>query len=207
MQTNGRTKARPREKSALLSLGLFFLFFVLGLYAGRFFAAREAAQVSAELDRYLRAWAETAQDTALTWRQVFRSLLLYFRYPLLAFLLGFASFGVVLLPLLGAAMAFSFSYSVSCFTAAFGSRGVTLALAVLGLRCLITLPCFFMLGDQALRSSWELTCCTLGQGHRRAGALYDRAYFLRFLCSAAALTAGAGLDLWLTPWLLRLAAG
>lgn len=207
MQTNGRTKARPIEKGTLLSLGLFFLFFLLGLWAGQRLAARESALVTSELARYLGIWTELARQPELTLRQILRSLLLYFRYPLLAFLLGFASFGVLLIPLLGSLMALSFSYSVSCFAAAFSAKGVTMALAAMGLRCLITLPCFFILGSGALHSSWELTCCTLAQGRRRSGALYGRAYFLHFFISSAVLTAGALLDLWLTPWLLSLAAG
>lgn len=200
-------KARADGKGALLSLGLFTLFFLIGLYMGRFFAARQAAQVIPELKRYLDAYAETAGQAGRSAGQIARAFFLYFRYPLAVFLLGFASFGVLVIPLLGALMAFSFSYSVSCFVAALGGKGVLLALSLLGLRYLITLPCFFLLGQGALRSSWELTLCTLGQGRRRSATLYDKTYFLRFFFAAAALALGALLDLWLTPWLLTLVGG
>ena len=72
---------------------------------------------------------------------VLSALVLYFRYPLLAFLLGFASIGIVLLPCLTVAFGFFLSFSVCCFTAAFGPGGVLVALAVFGLRCLVTRPC------------------------------------------------------------------
>ena len=52
---------------------------------------------------------------------------------LLAFLLGFASVGAVLLPALTAAYGFFLSFSVCCFTAAFGRSGVLLALAAAGM--------------------------------------------------------------------------
>lgn len=58
--------------------------------------------------------------------------MLYIRYPLLAFFLGFASIGVVLLPCAALAFGFFLSFSVCCFTASFGGDGVVLALAVLG---------------------------------------------------------------------------
>lgn len=202
-----RKRPGTAGKGVLLSLGFFSLFFLIGLYMGRFFAARQAAQVVPELNRYLDAYAETAGQSGLSAGQIARAFFLYFRYPLAVFLLGFASFGVLVIPLLGVLMAFSFSYSVSCFVAALGGRGVLLALSLLGLRYVISLPCFFLLGQGALRTSWELTLCTLGQGRRRSAALYDRAYFLRFFFAAAALTLGALLDLWLTPWLLSLAGG
>lgn len=202
-----RKRTNVAGKGALLSLGLFSLFFLIGLYMGRFFAARQAAQVIPELKRYLDAYAETAGQSGRSAGQIARAFFLYFRYPLAVFLLGFASFGVLVIPPLGALMAFSFSYSVSCFVAALGGKGVLLALSLLGLRYLITLPCFFLLGQGALRTSWELTLCTLGQGRRRAAALYDKTYFLRFFFAAAALALGALLDLWLTPWLLSLAGG
>lgn len=204
MQMGIRLKVRAAERFSLLTLGLFFLSFLIGLYVGAALAGRQSTVVVPELRRYLDAYASAKQQSVLTLRQVFGSLFLYFRYPVLAFLLGFASFGMVLIPLVSALLAFSFSYSVCCFTAALGTKGVLMALALLGLRYMLTLPCFFVLAAPALRTSWELTRCTLGGGARRGAVLFDRAYFSRILPASAVLAAGALLDLWLTPWLLRL---
>ena len=79
-----------------------------------------------------------------------------------------------------------------------------MALALLGLRYLLTLPCFFVLGVPALRTSWELTRCTLGKGARRGKMIFDRSYLERFLLVAVVLAVGVLLDLWLTPWLINL---
>lgn len=46
---------------------------------------------------------------------------------------------------------FFLSFSVCCFTAAFGVDGILLAFAVFGLRCMVTLPCYLLLAV----SSWE----------------------------------------------------
>ncbi len=204
MQRGVRSKARFAERFALLSFGLFFLSCFVGLYLGYRLAGRQASVVVPELREYFRTYSQAAENSGLSVRQVLRSFALYYRYPLLVFLLGFASFGVVLIPLLSALLTFSFSYSVCCFTAALGSEGAVLAISLLGLRYFLTLPCFFVLGAPALRTSWELTRCTLGQSSRRGAAFFDRSYFLRFLLAAAVLSVGAVLDLWLTPWLLTL---
>lgn len=79
----------------------------------------------------------------MTPQAMLSALVLYYRYPLFAVLLGFASIGVALLPCLTAAFGFSLSFSVCCFTASFGGNGVLLALAVFGVRCAVTLPVFF----------------------------------------------------------------
>lgn len=207
MRTAIRLKARPVERRSLLSLGLFALCFVLGLYLGQVVSARQAAVVAPELRQYLSGYVTLSPGYPLSLRNFLASLLVYFRYPLLAFLLGFASFGALLLPLLSVLLAFSFSYSVCCFVAAFGERGLLLALAVLGLRYALTLPCYVLLAEQSLRSSAELARCAFGQGRRGGAPLYTRRFFVRFFTAAAVLTAGAAADVWLTPWLLQLAGG
>ncbi|MGM9661884.1 MAG: stage II sporulation protein M [Oscillospiraceae bacterium] len=207
MQTVSRLKARPVERRSLLLLGLFGLCFLLGLYLGQVVSARQAPVVSSELSRYLTGYVELSPGYPLSLRSFLASFLVYFRYPLLAFLLGFASFGVLLLPVLSVLLAFSFSYSVCCFVAAFGERGILLALAVLGLRYVLTLPCYVLLAEQSLRTSAELAQYAFGQGRRGGAPLYGRRYFIRFLAASAVLAAGAVLDVWLTPWLLQLAGG
>ncbi len=204
MRMGVRLKARTAERFTLLTLGLFLLSCLVGLYAGGALALRQSALVVPELQRYFAAYSAVAKDAPAGLRTVLQSVFLYFRYPVLVFLLGFASFGMVLIPPITSVLAFSFSYAVCCFVAALGTEGVTLALALLGLRYLLTLPCCLVLAVPALRTSWELTRCTFGRGARRGGKLFDRAYLWRFLLVSAVLAAGVLLDLWLTPWLLEL---
>ncbi len=128
---------------------------------------------------------------------------LYFRYPLAAFLLGFASIGVLALPLVTGAFGGFLSFSVCCFTASFGPDGVLLALAVFGLRCVVTLPCYFLLAVPALERSTALACLSLGGGRRAGPALYGREWWGRLAVVAGVLLAGVCADLMLTPWFLR----
>ena len=102
--------------------------------------------------------------------------------------------GIVLLPGLTAAFGFFLSFSVCCFAAVFGPEGVLLAAAVMGLRCAVTLPCYFLLAVPA----WESAC--LPRGKRRNG--WDRGRWVRLGAVCLALLAGLWAELMLSPWLL-----
>lgn len=166
-------KRRNRGEQSPFFPRLLFLaaFFLGGVILGQVLAGRVPDETGRELSRYLESYL-SLEDGNLTPGSLWAALLLYGRYPLLAFLLGFASIGVVLLPLTTAAFGFFLSFSVSCFTAAFGREGVLLALAVFGLRCAVTLPCYFLLAVPALGTSGALASLSLGRGRRAASVIY-----------------------------------
>lgn len=170
---------------------------------GQVLAGRVPDATGDELKRYLtdflRVEGDVSAGTALS------SLVLYFRYPLLGFLLGFASIGAVLLPCVTVAFGLFLSFSVCCFTAAFGGDGVLLALAVFGLRCAVTLPVFFLLAVPAWGKSAALASLSFGRGRRTAAVTYGRDWWLRMAVCAGVLLAGVCVDLFVSPWLLRLA--
>lgn len=188
--------------SPLPRLLLLALFFLAGVILGQVLAGRVPAESAQELTEYLRLYVTLEED--LSPRAALSALVLYFRYPLLAVLLGFASLGVVLLPCMTAAFGFFLSFSVCCFTAAFGEGGVVLALAVFGLRCAVTLPCYFLLAVPAWQTSAALAGASLG---RRSAPVYGKDWWLRLAACAAVLLGGMCVDLYLSPWLLRLALG
>ena len=163
---------------------------------GRVFSARVPPAAGKELNDYLRAFLTVEQD--LTGAAALTALWLYIRWPLAAVLLGHTSAGVLLLPLTAAAFGCSLSFSVCCFTAAFGTGGTLLAAAVFGLRCLISLPCFFLLAVPV----WE---SNVGAGRRTAPFRDHRAYRLCLIGCAAVLSAGALLETVCAPWLTRMA--
>ena len=99
----------------------------------------------------------------MTPQAMLSALVLYYRYPLFAVLLGFAYIGVALLPCLTAEFGFSLSFSVCCFPVSFGGNGVLLALAVFGVRCAVTLPVFFLLAVPAWGNSAALALASLGR--------------------------------------------
>lgn len=195
------SRAQPSTLPCLLLLALFFLG---GILLGQVLSGRVPDGTGDELKRYLTDYVRVGGEGALSAKAAFSTLIIYFRYPLLAFLLGFASVGIVLLPGAAAACGFFLSFSVCCFTAAFGRDGVLLALAVFGLRCLVTLPCFFLLAVPSWGTSAALANLSFGRGRRTAPVMYGKAYWLRLGGTAAALLAGVCVELLLSPPLLRL---
>ena len=181
---------------------LLALFFLGGAILGQVLAGRVPGETGPELRQYLedyvRLGGEVSPGAAVSAAAV------YFRYPLLAFLLGFASIGVVLLPVSAAAFGFFLSFAVCCFTAAFGPDGVLLALAALGLRCVVTMPCFFLLASSSCGTAAGLAAVSFGSGRRTAPAC-GRVDWRRFGACSLALAAGVCGELTLTPALLRLA--
>ncbi len=188
-----------RQLSRLLLLALFFF---SGVILGQVFSSRVPDATGGELTRYLTDFLRVENGTAPP-QAAMSAAVLYFRYPLAAFLMGFASIGVLLLPLMTGAFGFFLSFSVCCFTAAFGSDGVLLALAVFGLRCAVTLPCYFLLAVPALERSAALACLSLGGGRRTAPVDYGRKWWIRLAVVSGVLLAGMCADLMLAPWALR----
>nr|WP_325211897.1 hypothetical protein [uncultured Oscillibacter sp.] len=190
---------RRRQLSRLLFLALFFF---AGVVLGQVFSGRVPDATGDELTRYLTDFLKVGEE-APSPGAALSAAALYLRYPLAAFLMGFASIGVLLLPLTTGAFGFFLSFSVCCFTAAFGRDGVLLALAVFGLRCAVTLPCYFLLAVPSLERSIDLLRLSLGGGRRSVPMRYDRGWWRRLAVIFGTLLAGMCADLMLSPWFLR----
>ena len=197
------TKKLGGPVSPLPRLVLLALCFLAGVLLGQVLSVRVPAETGEELRRYLNGFfrlesppEQTAAATAAV----------YFRYPLLAFLLGLSSVGALLLPVLTAAFGFFLSFAVCCFTGAFGHSGVLLALAVFGLRCAVTLPCYFLLAVPAWGTAASLAAVSFG-GRLAAPAVCGREGWRRLGLCCLALAAGTCLDLMLAPWLVHLLSG
>ena len=126
---------------------------------------------------------------------------------LLLFLLGFSSAGIALIPALTGLFGFLTMYTVSCFVRCYGRSGVLLAMGVLMVRLIFTLPCFLALAGEAWPLSIELFLLSFGRGKRSAPVLYGSRYFLLFVLCAAVLAVGVCCERFLTPVLFRLALG
>lgn len=199
MDKRRETTEWRRRLSRLLFLALFFF---VGIVLGQVFSGRVPDETGEELTRYLTDFLRVETGEPIP-RAALSAAVLYFRYPLLAFLLGFASIGVVLLPLTAGVFGFFLSFSVCCFTAAFGPDGVLLALAVFGIRCAVTLPCYFLLAAASLERSMALACLSFGRGRRTAPVVYGRAWWSRLAVLSGVLLAGMCADLMLAPWILH----
>ena len=195
--------AHPAVKSDM-RFWILCVCFLLGMAAA--YPARRSISTDAlaQLGAYVQSYAQLADGRSQQPVSVLSAAAAYLRYPLLAFLFGLSAAGVALIPLLCAAQGFFLSFSVCCFTAAFGVDGVLLALAVFGLRCMVTLPCYFLLAAASWGTSAGLAAVSFGRGRRTAPVVYGRACWVRFGACCLALLAGVCAELFLSPVLLRL---
>lgn len=179
---------------------LLAVFFFLGVLAGSVCAGRASGSVGEELSGYLSAYLDAARQQSVSVSTVAALALAYLRGPLLVFLFGFTAAGTVLVPLTALAVGFFPAYAVSCLSAAFGGRGVWMALCFFGLRCVVTVPCFFLLASDAWRTSAQRLRVAPGSGRPTAEA----AVWLRFAGVCVVLCLGVWCDLHLSPLLLRM---
>lgn len=174
--------------------------FLLGVLAGIGCAGRASAGVGDELTDYLSAYLDASRQQSVSVSTVAALTLAYARGPLAAFLCGFTAAGAVLLPLLAAVCGFFPAYAVSCLAAAFGGQGIWMALCFFGLRCLVTLPCFFLLAGDGWRLSLQRLRAGSGTGRTVTA---ETAVWLRFAAVCLVLCLGVWGDLRLSPFLFR----
>ncbi len=199
----GTIRLRGVDPSLVRGLLLAAVFLGGGLL-GRWYAGGWNGEQAGELAGYLTDYCSVYQAEGVT-PSLSGCVLLYFGSAALTFLLGFASLGVILIPALAGALGFSAMYTVSCFVLTFGRSGALLALGLLGVRLLFTLPCFFLMASQAWPLSTDLAMLALGRGKRSAPVLYGSRYFLLFFFCVLCLAAGVCCERFLTPLLFQLA--
>ena len=183
------------------TLALLSLCFVAGAAFGQVLALAAPDAAASELRQILSDYYQNRQNAQVGLSAALFTLFAWFRAPVLAFLCGFTPLGVPLVCLTAAAFGLLPSFSLGCFAAAFGWRGVALCASAMGFRALVTLPCFFLLALSSVeRAAWLFRVST---GRARRGEARPKRRRRAALC-ALVLLAGAALDLYGTPRLLRL---
>lgn len=195
---------RAEERNCLPALLLISFFFLFGVLLGQVFANRTPDSVISEIKRYLADYICLCGVRDFSSEAFFSTLWSYFRYPLLSLLLGFSSVGVLFLPCISVVFGFLLSYSVSCFVASFGTFGVFFSLAVFGLRCFVTLPCFLISAVYSFRSSLVLAGAAFGRSRRTASIHLGRGYFKLFSVLVMILVISVCVESFFSPLLLRL---
>ena len=190
----GRFGGRMSKRKRLIVL-VFCM--VLGMLLGQW-AHGWCPDGSSQLQEYLLNYAKLRTEDMVP--SLWVVLWVYLRYPLAAFLLGLTAWGIILLPVLLLAQGFLLSFSVACFSAALARRGIVLALAALGVRCLVTLPCLLLLAVHGWEAA-QLRAC----GPRQERLVCDGVYVLRFLMCLLLLLLGTVLERYVVPEFFALA--
>ena len=186
-RTNRRDRRGALPQRVPVPMLVLSAFIVFGVILGYVFALRSLQSAGGELKQYFDAFLSGGVNRPFSVRALGETLLCYFRAPGIVFLLGFASIGIVAVPLVCACQGFLLSYSLFCF-----------ALSVL--------PCTLLLGNASLDKSRALLSLSLGGGGRGRAVSYGSAYWYRFGICCVCLLFAALLELWLVPQFLLLAA-
>ncbi len=201
---------RGQTRASILCVGLPIstllpaAFFLLGALLAGAVSTRGAEAMGDELRRYLDSYLALRAAGGPSSAAVWQTLGCFFRASVAVFLLGFASIGVVLIPLVCASQGFLYAYALACFAAGLGRGGFALLPVLFAVRLLIVLPCTLLLGSAAWETSRALAAMSLGRSGRGRGVSYGRAYWSRFGKACVCLCFGAALELWLIPRLLTL---
>ena len=196
---------RPRVMTVeVISLHSVLLAFqlVAGILCGYLFSGRCAGELGDELRRYVEGYLSAAASRTVSWEAAMQTLACYFRAPIVAFLLGFASIGVAGIPLLCAVQGFVFSFSLFSFAFAMGREHFLMLPVLFGFRMLFVLPVMFLLASAAFEKSRELAALSLGSGKRSQAVTYGSPYWYRFAVCSVCLLIGCVLELWLLPLFL-----
>ncbi len=181
---------------------------VLGVLCGYALAASALSRTGDELRRYFTSYLALGAQRSFSAQTLGETLACYFRAPLIVFLLGFASIGALLVPLVCAFQGFLLSFSLFCFAGTLGQGSFPLLLALFGIRLAVVLPCTLALGAAAMGTSRALLVLSLGGGGRGRPAVgCGSAYWYRFGICCVCLFLGSAAELWLAPQFLQLAAG
>lgn len=205
-RTNRRDRRGVLPQRVPVPMLVLSAFIVLGVILGYVFALRSLQSAGGELKQYFDAFLSGGVNRPFSVRALGETLLCYFRAPGIVFLLGFASIGIVAVPLVCACQGFLLSYSLFCFALSLGRGSFPLLLALFGIRLLAVLPCTLLLGNASLDKSRALLSLSLGGGGRGRAVSYGSAYWYRFCICCVCLLFAALLELWLVPQFLLLAA-
>ena len=149
-RTNRRDRRGALPQRVPVPMLVLSAFIVLGVILGYVFALRSLQSAGGELKQYFDAFLSGGVNRPFSVRALGETLLCYFRAPGIVFLLGFASIGIVAVPLVCACQGFLLSYSLFCFALSLGRGSFPLLLALFGIRLLAVLPCTLLLGNASL---------------------------------------------------------
>lgn len=151
---------RHRKHSSLVSVPkdilplavLLVCFLVSGIF-GCLLVANSGEESTASFASFLTHYATYLSAEPVLPPSFLSVLLEFFVFPVLVFLLGFSSLGILLIPAVFCVRAFLLSYTISAFFCVFGTFGSIASFALFGLHVLIAIPVSFAIGCYAYPSS------------------------------------------------------
>lgn len=156
-----------------MHLPILCAFFIVGAALGHIGA--QLLGGDSELSRILQQYAVDSIDRGPKATPFFSILSMYLREPLLAFALGFCSFGAVAIPILLALQGFTLSFAAASLAVSLGRSGAVLSLASFGIRGIVVIVSTLLL---SLWSFHRLTCSREEQTNAGATILLPCVLFI-----------------------------
>ena len=193
----GRSLTAERGSGALLVVSLAFL---LGGVAGCLAVGAIPEEVMTGITDNIRQFLVAVRAETLQGPGLLATVWNVIRWPLLVVILSFFALGTIGIPVLFFVRGVLLSFCISALLAALGSGGMLLAVMLLGMGSLLTIPVLFVLGTQGFSAS-------LAVRNERAGRMHHPSMPSR-LCLAVCIVFLLGGVLWegALPTLLTVAA-
>ena len=121
------------------------------------------------------------------------------RFHLVAFLLASSFYGIALLPVLSCIRGYALSCTAASIISCYPNNGIIMALVILGIPAIISLPCFFTISIEGFMSSSRIFHLVRGNSAQRKDKIYTRA----LLCLPFLLI-GTLIEFKLVPYLATL---
>ena len=187
--SHGKHKRIGRTDNSL-SFILLILSFLAGCLAGSLIGSLF------EFDSALNDFAGiSALETTGAVSVFFR----FIRFHLVAFLLGSSYFGIVLLPVLSCIRGYALSCTAATIISCYPQNGIIMAILILGIPAIISLPCFFTISIDGFSASARLFHLVRGNSAPAKDKLYARTLFcLPFLIG------GSLIEFKLVPYMVSL---
>lgn len=121
------------------------------------------------------------------------------RFHLVAFFLASSFYGVALLPVLSCIRGYALSCTAATIISFYPQNGIIMALVILGIPAMISLPCFFSISIEGFMSSSRILHLVRGNSASRKDKLYAKA----IICLPF-LAIGTLIEYKLVPYLVSL---
>jgi hypothetical protein len=178
---------RQEIKTRFLLLSLSFVIGALaGSYIGSFF----------NFDTALSDFIDFSALNSLSYFEVFFR---FIRFHLAVILLGTSFLGIAFLPALSCIRGYALSCTAATIISSYPKNGIIMALIILGIPAVLSLPCFFVMSVDGFISSGRI----INLLHGRASIRTDK-FFIHALACLPFLALGTLLEMKLVPYLVSL---
>ena len=184
-----RQKGRGNFEENSVWLPLFLaVCFLCGAVLGHIFAGGEGYGGGDELKAYLAQFLQMLEARDPIAAPFLQEMISYWKYILVAFALGYISFGGYLIPLIAFFYGFSVSFAASSMLQAMGIGGLWLPILLLGVRSMIVLPAFLLIASDSMMRTF---CGKNASDRRKKSDREQYTYLLHFIGALVVLGAAA----------------